>query len=448
MKKTLASILTLLFLISALAISASAAGLTATVSNKSCARGSTVTVDVSLSQATTVKSGAVEVIYDSSILEFVSAKWKVDALIVNYDQSKNLGAFAFNGIGTVSGVIFSVTFKVKDSAPLGNTAVNCNVQLKDASDSPISLTNTAGSINVTCKHDFSKKDNAYPASPASCTSAATYYYSCSVCGEKGSRTYTSGNPTSHTYDKQVAEEKFLVAPVNCVEKAEYYYSCQCGAIGTEKFEGDASWSHSFSEGWFIGTSGHWHACIECGQKKDSSGHIAGDNGICTVCSFVIEANDEHVHIFGEEWKKNDVGHWHECSCGLKESLDFHNWDEGTVTSEVSETAEGEMKFVCTVCGEEKTESIPKVEPEVKPDEKPVEKPTETPDEKPDEDPNTNDTAVSNGPSPILVAAITLGSVAVIEVIAFVIYKAVKTKKSTEPKANEEDSDKEENETAE
>lgn len=39
----------------------------------------------------------------------------------------------------------------------------------------------------------------------------------------------------------------------------------------------------------------------------------------------------------------------------------HTWDEGTVTEEPTKTEDGERTFVCTVCGEEKTEVIPATE---------------------------------------------------------------------------------------
>ena len=40
----------------------------------------------------------------------------------------------------------------------------------------------------------------------------------------------------------------------------------------------------------------------------------------------------------------------------------HTWDEGVVTVEPTTEAEGVMTYTCTVCGEERTEAIPKVEP--------------------------------------------------------------------------------------
>lgn len=40
----------------------------------------------------------------------------------------------------------------------------------------------------------------------------------------------------------------------------------------------------------------------------------------------------------------------------------HTWDEGKVTTEATAEAEGEMTYSCTVCGETRTEAIPKLDP--------------------------------------------------------------------------------------
>lgn len=54
-------------------------------------------------------------------------------------------------------------------------------------------------------HDFSKKDTSekYLASAATCLEHATYYYSCKVCGEKGTETFedTNGKLASCHYDE-------------------------------------------------------------------------------------------------------------------------------------------------------------------------------------------------------------------------------------------------------
>lgn len=50
----------------------------------------------------------------------------------------------------------------------------------------------------TCVFDQQNTDAAYLAAAATCTEAATYYYSC-TCGEKGTETFTSGEALGHRY---------------------------------------------------------------------------------------------------------------------------------------------------------------------------------------------------------------------------------------------------------
>ena len=51
--------------------------------------------------------------------------------------------------------------------------------------------------------------------------------------------------------------------------------------------------------------------------------------------------------------------------GTNPCEDGHEWDEGTVTKEPTETAEGVRTFTCLRCGETKTEAIAKLEPKVR-----------------------------------------------------------------------------------
>ncbi|MBO5100947.1 MAG: hypothetical protein J6C39_00250 [Clostridia bacterium] len=318
MKKRIIAIITAALLLTLFAFSASAAGSTATTETKSCAKGDTVTLNVSVSSTEGVNSGAVEVIFDSTRLELIDGSFNVQgALLSNFDKATSKGAFAFNGEGSVSGNIFSVRFKVLTDAPLGDTAVQCKIQLK-AGNADLPVTNTEGKITVTCNHSFTKQDTTYQASPASCTSSAKYYYSCSICGEKGTSTFNVGEPTPHTYDKKVNTAGYLVSPVTCADTAEFYFSCACGAKGSEKFTGDAAFSHSYTESWLVGKDGHWHGCSACGKKKDYSVHIGE---MCSVCSFVTEG--DHFHSFGAEYKSSDAAHWQECSCGEKQNIELH-----------------------------------------------------------------------------------------------------------------------------
>lgn len=323
MKKTILTLITVLLLVIVFTVTVSAAGTTATTESKNGAKGDTVTVNVSVTSTSNVTSGAVEVTYDSTKLQLVDGSWSVSgSLLASFDKSNGKGAFAFATGSTVDGNILSVKFKVLTDAPLGDANVQCKIMLKNGS-TDLPVTNKAGKITVTCKHSFTKKTTDYLASEASCISGPKYYYTCSICGEKGDTTFVQGEPSTHNYNKKVTTSDYLVKSVKCVNTAEYYYSCECGKKGTEKFSADASWSHSFSEKLMIDNVGHWYGCSDCGEKKSYSNHTL-KSGICSTCNFVsTQGAPEHVHAYAPSWVANATGHWHECSCGEKKDFAAH-----------------------------------------------------------------------------------------------------------------------------
>lgn len=140
--------------------------------------------------------------------------------------------------------------------------------------------------------------------------------------------------------------------------------------------------HEFSSEWKFGETNHWH---ECTTKKhtDTSEKLpheftwtvktpAGvhtdkvEKGVCE-CGYETERtiSGTATHTYGEEWKKDATGHWHESTCDatapahdvMKSDFAAHTFDEGKVTKPADYGVVGEKKFTCTVCGYEKTESI-------------------------------------------------------------------------------------------
>ena len=68
---------------------------------------------------------------------------------------------------------------------------------------------------------------------------------------------------------------------------------------------------------------------------------------CNVCNAVRTA----PHSYTEEWKNDELVHWHECNCGAKTSEAAHAWDDGATTDA------GTVIFKCTTCGAQRVERI-------------------------------------------------------------------------------------------
>ena len=140
--------------------------------------------------------------------------------------------------------------------------------------------------------------------------------------------------------------------------------------------------HKYSSEWKFDEKAHWH---ECTTKKhtdttEKTPHVftwtektpAGvhtdkvEKGVCE-CGYETERtiSGTATHTYGEEWKKDESGHWHDSTCdatapthdAIKGNFAAHTFDEGKVTKPADFGVVGEKKFTCTVCGYEKTEDI-------------------------------------------------------------------------------------------
>lgn len=140
--------------------------------------------------------------------------------------------------------------------------------------------------------------------------------------------------------------------------------------------------HKYSSEWKFDEKTHWH---ECTAKKhtdttEKTPHVftwtektpAGfhtdkvEKGVCE-CGYETERtiSGTATHTYGEEWKKDESGHWHDSTCdatapthdAIKGNFAAHTFDEGVETKPADYGVVGEKKFTCTVCGYEKTEDI-------------------------------------------------------------------------------------------
>ena len=140
--------------------------------------------------------------------------------------------------------------------------------------------------------------------------------------------------------------------------------------------------HKYSSEWKFDEKTHWH---ECTTKKhtdttEKTPHVftwtektpAGfhtdkvEKGVCE-CGYETERtiSGTATHTYGEEWKKDESGHWHDSTCdatapthdAIKGNFAAHTFDEGVVTKPADYGVVGEKKFTCTVCEYSYTQEI-------------------------------------------------------------------------------------------
>lgn len=140
--------------------------------------------------------------------------------------------------------------------------------------------------------------------------------------------------------------------------------------------------HEFSNDWKFDETNHWHECtmknhtdttektphaFTWTEKTPAGVHTDKvEKGVCE-CGYETERtiSDTATHAYGEEWKKDASGHWHESTCDatapthdvMKSDFAEHTFDEGKVTKPADYGVEGEKTFTCTKCGYSKTEEI-------------------------------------------------------------------------------------------
>ena len=140
----------------------------------------------------------------------------------------------------------------------------------------------------------------------------------------------------------------------------------------------------FTGEWESNATHHWHEC-ECGEVDAEVAHSGGEATTeklaeCEVCGakYGELLPPEHECDFTGEWKKDEIHHWHACSCGEIDEKVAHTGGEATT----------EAKAVCEVCGQSYGELKQPENPgteEPNPDQPGTEDPN--PDQPGTEDPN-------------------------------------------------------------
>ena len=185
--------------------------------------------------------------------------------------------------------------------------------------------------------------------------------------EDGKTVYTSDYGTveiklpkladNHVFDKQVAEANYLKSEATCTEAAVYYKSCACGESskehGGETFTTGEALGHDFEHGTEVAGSRKAATCIAEGEYKVKCSR-------CDEVTTITLAIDPNAH----DWDEGTITTPATCSAeGVKTYTckhdgthtktedvaidpDAHDWNEGTITTPATCSAEGVKTFTC------------------------------------------------------------------------------------------------------
>ena len=135
--------------------------------------------------------------------------------------------------------------------------------------------------------------------------------------------------------------------------------------------------HEFAEYWVTDENTHYHPAV-CGcDVRDSEGEHTWDEGVvttppteysegfikytCTVCEyFKIDKLPVHVHSYDIEYSYDEHNHWYQaiCGCDLVTDYESHQWNDGIVTVEPTETTDGLKVYICGKCSYNYSEVLP------------------------------------------------------------------------------------------
>lgn len=108
---------------------------------------------------------------------------------------------------------------------------------------------------------------------------------------------------AHSFTQKNTDREYLASSATCTQAATYYYSCSCGAKDTNNtFTSGEALGHTPGADWqHDNGSTHWKECVNCGAKVDEAAHVYDDDGKCTVCgyeqpTYAISASPETLNF--------------------------------------------------------------------------------------------------------------------------------------------------------
>ena len=204
------------------------------------------------------------------------------------------------------------------------------------------------------------------------TATETAQAKCEICQSE----YGEKLPHNHTFE-EVADEAHLKTAADCENPAVYYKSCACGEKGTETFTSGEPLNHHMVDN--FDETYHWTECDRenCSNETSKVAHLWDEGTIttnpteqedgvktfnCTGCDATKEepvAKLSHTHVPSADWTSDGYQHWKTCS-GCYEKLDLANHIEEVVPGEPSTClAPGkEDGKKCSICEKVTLEQAP------------------------------------------------------------------------------------------
>ena len=354
MKKIFLCVITLLtaFLLALPTHAAQSASMSVSASSGTAYRGDTITVSVSTSAVENCTSGGFMFSFDTSVFEYVGGSASVSGFTAGVSGAAgNVAGYFMNGKATVQGTLFSITLRVKDTAPVGTYGISGTPSLT-AEDGSVSCGVSGTSVTIVCNHkygDWAKVDDT------------NHGKTCEYCNDV--------KKEAHAWDKGT-----VIKEASCKEGGQIKHTCAtCSA--TKTVDTDKTTTHTYGTWTKADDTNHKHTCSVC-QKEETAKHTWDAGKVtkqpdckntgtktytCTACNATKteDIDKTTTHTYGSWTKVDDTNHKHTCTVCKNEETTTHTWNSGVVTKQATCIDTGVKTFTCTGCSTTKTEEIAK-----------------------------------------------------------------------------------------
>ncbi len=182
-------------------------------------------------------------------------------------------------------------------------------------------------------HAFDKQviTDEYRATDATCTEAATYYYSCS-CGEKGTETFTSGNALGHEYENPsyIWGENYSECIAMTVCLRDSTHTVMEIAVPSSKITQNKS----------------------CLLNEETTYSAKFQNPLFGEQTKVIVTDKKTGHTYSDKWESDETNHWHNAVCEHTEETTIkenHSASDWIIDVEATYEHAGQKHKECIVC---------------------------------------------------------------------------------------------------
>ena len=325
-----------LLLITALAVSALAAGtvsMTVNPAEKTLKQGESVVITVSVTEFADCKSGSLRLEFDTNSFERSNNTWLLTGTTMA--EANGDAVFAFSEAKIISGDIYQFTLTAKETATLGDSAIAIKLTLRDAAGEKAE-TRQAIKITVACAHsygDWNKlNDNQHGQVCTKCGDVVKENHAWDAGKTEREATCTKEGLMIHTCSKCNATKEITT------EKLPHAYDNPCDTECNNGCGTTREPDHDYSNRWSSDGENHWHQCSVCGDKTDVQPHEPGDPATewsaqkCRICDHVLQPALGHTHKFETEWTRDEMGHWYECTgCEELKGYSDHDYDNSCDT---------------------------------------------------------------------------------------------------------------------